>query len=384
VTIIREFRDGDSLTHFDSAFWTKLLGSLMRRSSQWALANYPGDGCLARVVVAPGVNRGDSVILDSEADWRDRVLTVVGLVANPDDWSIGYTGPAYPGNPNDILTLSADGSLGSNPIATGYTGTGRALGTESTVHGYMTTFDSDRLRVFCSVGDGVLRLYRDVADPSTSPATYYLLVIATEQLGERSTPGTHASLAAVDGTEIHPHVLNGLQDRALLAQMRERADGGVPTNTWPLGDKLDAAGVPEAWTIRNAPRRQPAVGMHRRWLYGQALAGTEVVIDDTIDWRDRFVWGAGRVSTSTIGAGGASEGSHNAATSWRAARYTGAGSTGAVLTADYALHVQLSGSGVDLRARPSDGALLLRNDTVSTQHVTAFLAASFPFGPRSA
>jgi hypothetical protein len=382
VALLYTFTDGEDMGSVAETFWNDLIDrALPRKSSNWSLANYPGDGGLHRVAWVVNVDVGDEVVLDTEADWRDRTMLVAAFVAQPDDWSASYDGPSYPGNPNDNLLRPADGVIDGNALAAGYTGSGRAAGSGATLHGYQTTWDSDVVRIFASSSDGSLRLYRHTSDADSSFASYALVILASEQLGEHSTPGSHPTITVSLGDTIEPHVLNGMQDRSMLGQVR--GVYGAESDAFPLGAKLDALGIPERWTVREDPVRQPAAGMPWRYFYAAVPTATEHVIDDSIDWRDRIVWGGGREASVAIGAGGASEASHNTASSWRAGRYTGPGSSGALADLGYGIVIASGASGVQIRVRSTDGALVITNASGSTYYVTGIVGASFPLGPRS-
>lgn len=376
---IHTFADGDDLSALDATLWSQLLErALPRHATELTWSSWPGDGGLHRVAVVTGLDRGEFLTLDTESDWRDRMIVTVALGLQPADWAASFTGPAYPGSPSDDLNRPAISSLLA--VWNGYTGTGRTEAQVSAgTHGYLSPIGSD-LAIFADSGDaGILKVWRDSTDASADPESLMLIVLASEQTGERSTPGTHPDLTVTDGEAIEPHVLNGFQDRAMLGQARE-VDGG-DVDCFPLGPKLDPEGIPELWTIRGAKRRQPVAGMPWRFFYATAADGAEVVVDDSIDWRDRILWGEGRRSTSAIGAGGAAEGSHNAATGWGGARYTGPGETGSMVEQGYSLRIIVNQ--LQLRVRPTDGALMLYNETGSTQYVTGLVAATFQLGPRT-
>lgn len=375
---LHTFAAGDDLSGLSAATWASLLAYALPRqqSSSPPWADWPGDGGLYRIGVVTGFDVDETLTLDSEADWRDRILVTWCLRSQPGEWSASYTGPAHPGSDNDSLTRAAF-ALAASTIR--YTGTGRA---DETAHGYVAR-PADEYSLYADSTTGALKLHRDADDAASDPDTAYLLIMASPQLGQRSSPAALPDISATDGTQIEPYQLNGFQDRALLGQMRETASAA--TDCFPLGPKLDAGGVPERWTVRGEPRRQPTAGMVTRFLYATAADGTEVVVDASIDWRDRFVWIGARRSTSAIGPGGAAETSHNTATSFNTARYTGPGEDGALTLQGYSLQLDQTWSSatLQLRVRPSDGALMLANETGSTQYVTGIVGASFQLGPRS-
>lgn len=379
---ITTFVDGNDLSELNASFWDALKSATLTRRGVGTSAfstGWTADGGVHRVAVITGVTKGVLLSIDSSADWRDRILMTACLVAQSDDWSLTYSGPAYPGNPNDVLTRPSDGSLTGNVLRTGYTGDGT---------GHVCWLDTaGHVRLRASSSSGELLFYRDPADPDSSPATYYVMIWATPQLAWRSTPGTLASIVSspAAGAHIGHSDLNLIQDRTLFAQV---AGETFPSDAFPLGPKLDGYGVPELWSQAEYGRtryekRQPVVGALKRFFYAAPTNGSEVVIDSSADWRDRFVWGAGRFSTSEIGAGAAAETSHNTAASWTCGRYTGSGSSGANATQGYGLVISITGSQLQLRARSTDGALVLRNDTGSTQYVTGMVFASFQLGPRT-
>lgn len=389
---IHTFAEGDDCSSLNSTFWDTLREAVLPRvatSTSWA--SWPGEGGLFRLAVMTGLERGGVQTIDNSADWRDRLIATATVHFRPSDWGDAFTGPAYPGNPNDDLTR---GAVTLSACACGYTGTGRADG--APIDGYHTIAGLE-LAVYADSLTGELKVYRDSADPDDPDdgISLMLVILASEQTGERSTPTASPSLAITEGNPIEPHQINGLQDRAMLGQAGEVF--GTPTDAFPLGPKLDRGGIPERWlrnlsyAFRDIPRRQPVAGVAWRFFYASAADGAEVVLDTSIDWRDRYVWGSFRWSEDPIGAGGASEADHNLgafdATNTPAgsrARYMGPGESGTLTPLrGYGLQLVVTASGLQIRARDTDGALVLRNNTGTTKYVTGILAGSFQLGPRT-
>lgn len=370
---VHTFVDGDDLSDFDSTFWGELVAAALPRlgsGTSWG-AGYAGPGCVARLGVVVGIVPDETKVLDAEIDWRDRVITVAAVVYQPAEWSLTYDGPIYPGNPNDDLSRA---SSVTSAVSSGYTGLGRD-GSD-----YLTLFGDD-LALFADDTTGELKIQRSVTDALPAPESIIIYVMASEQTGQRSVPDPLPAILSVFDTPIEPHFLNGLQDRSMLGQVRD--SGTTESDAFPLGPKLDAHGIPRLWRERGFLRRQPVAGQVRRFFWANPGAGAEVVIDDTVDWRDRFVWGVGRRSALAIGAGGVDDTAHNAATPWDQARYTGPGSSGALADRGYGLRLIDGTSGLQIRARSTDGALVIRNGTAAMIHVTGVVTGSFQLGPRS-
>jgi hypothetical protein len=370
---IHTFADGDAMTSLSAAFWNELSTALPRVASNTSWPNHPGVGCVFRLCHVGGVIRDTSYVLDTEIDWRDRVIMSAAILYRPDVFSEPFAGPAFPGNPLDNISFNAIDA--QNAMASGYTGSG--LADPTSPHGYRTQVGTSH-HLYADDADGFLRLYR-ADSPPDDPDSFMLVVLASEPLGEReaAVPAS-PDLSASDGTLISPHTLNGFQDRAMLGQVRETQGNDI--DAFPLGAKLDAHGIPEIWRIERSqligrtPERQPFAGQNWRWLHATAANGAEVVLDSTIDWRDRLLFGAGLRHTAdavTI----------NGGTRWNCARYMGPGETGASTPKGYG--VLIEAENLVIRARLSDGALVLRNQTGATRYVAGIICGSPQLGPRT-
>lgn len=410
------FEEAQTLSLLTAAWATTLRDRTHLRKAAGAgvdaWASYAGAGGLrrfglSRVMTRPG-STAETCILDASTEWRDRVLVVAAFAHR-----VLASGPAaFPGHPND-----ADfESLG---FFVGYTRAGGDIGQAVSAH-HIRLATGVHLFAVDEAGanarDGALAL--EVAPTAAHERmTIGLVIWASERLGIRhAAPSAVPSLLASDGTTIAPSDLNLLQDPAVLEQLR---GGTTAAGTWidsaavPLGQQshTDRGGngphVPATETRRtndfdattdafvSREQRQLARGAHKRF-FGVTLAdGVERLIDSSIDWRQRFISGVGRVHTSDIRPGAGSDTAHNAASSWDRAGYLGPGLRSPRIAAmsfiggvpaghvvappNHALFLDAA-SKVSLFADSTSGALYVRNDAGGTRYVTGFVEATEPVG----
>ena len=390
---LHTFVSGESLLALSTAFAEAMRDRTHTRKpsgSGIGADDWPdaaGNGGHHVLIVAPKLLRPaagvTTRVLDSAIDWRDRLLLVAGAMHTGGDVTA-----VYPGHAEDDEFDSLVDSLGARFISDGYTRLGTTVGATT---GDTIVLDPTwyvRLRADQSTG----ALMVDHATGSPNPVVSLILRIwASERLGQRLVaPPRVPLLTASDGQPIAPSDLNVLQDAALLRQarsdVRETTDPQhVAIDAMPLGP----AGrgdpfLPELWTVRGAERRQPTVGEHRRFFAEEIPTADEVLVDDTIDWRDRLLWGMGRQSTTDFRPGQTDDTDHNddaIALPWEGACYTGPGEPiAAIVDPRFKLILQVS----DIALIVSDeGKLFLRNDSGSTIFVTGMVEASFPLGPRT-
>lgn len=375
-------------THFREAFLT-----------DWGMER----GGVHRVAVVtrverPGAPPGTDYSIDREIDWRDRLVLVAYAFEGKDNEN-----PGFPGNDANILNSAAQG------VVLWYTG----LGDDSYEIDLITSPVEMQLRVNpASPYDAILRI---TASATYTNYTATILLIATEQTSERSSPDTMPAVPyGDDGDAIEPIELNAAQDGAMLTQMRD-ADGAdveedtlVSERLFPLGPAaFGTPGVPRKFEVerirgtsggffkaglmhRNADtapyraresRRQRVAGSLRRFAGREIADATTLIIDDDNDWRDRFIWFLGRLykgATIDIRPGEADDDTHNAATTFDdRSGYTGSGDDG---TGNHTFELDTN---LLLYADEDDGSLKVKNASGARCVITLMIYASFPLGPRS-
>lgn len=260
-----------------------------------------GEGYGSRSIVAYAVNMapGTSITLDRSCDWRDRVVFATCIAIGANYWTGFSNAPAGPmgADPHsseteftaaDKLTAphgAADPE--ASAAALGYTRLGQADGTLTP--NAVNLSASLRLWVPAS-GGAELRLTRD-ADGGVRE-TYLIMVEGSFQTGERSSPTAWPVIAAADGDDVVPGILNGLQDRSLLGVAGDTT--GVQCQSHALGTRRGsnvAPWIPEPYRHHDLVLQQQrgAVGQVRRMFASDVATLAEVVLDTTIDWRDRMV-----------------------------------------------------------------------------------------------
>lgn len=417
MSILYQFEVAQPLSFLDEAFATALRDrTALRRAAGAdadAWADYAGIGGLRRFGLSRVLTRpaaaADTCILEAAVDWRDRLLVIFAFAHR-----VLATGPAaFPGHPFD----SNYESLG---CFIGYTRDGAALA---------QAFGSRHIRLATGVHlyavsdavptrEGALAL--DVLPTAAHERmTIGLIIRATEQLGiRRPAAAPVPALLASDGDTIAPSDLNLLQDPVMLAQFTGGYAGtGGPTwnesEAVPLGAQLladrglEGPHIPRSGTRRTndwnpsverfveRERRQQVIGSRKRFFALELANGEERAIDSSIDWRQRFVAGIGRVHTSEMRPGETGDTNHNGATSWDRAGFLGPGlrspriasmafvggvPLGYLVTPpNYALFLDAA-SKLSLFADSSDGRLYCRNDAGGTRWITGLVEATEPVG----
>lgn len=403
--------DGDDLAtaNVDAALYAPLARRALMApltvatySNTWT---HEGDGGQNVAAYLVSLTETSIRLLDDTIDWRDRLVYVTALAVDPELWGLDPAsgGPLgawedYDAGPDALspsrLTAPWHSADPSGTVGVlGYTRQGLVNGNVG--NAAKTIEIGSELRVWVDSATGALMLTRDFAATYHDAATLLILVEGSFATGQRSTPAVWPTLAAVDGDPIKPVQLNSLQDRSLLGVARSAA-GVEDHGSHPLG-KHHVAGstrplMPELLTHHGTrtPQGRGCAGWVRR-LFATTLAATsELVIDDTIDWRDRMVRArVSRSATYDILPGHADELHANDGTApvfqTCTARYTGPGGK-ADTDLDRGFHVALladtavAADGVCLYARTTDGALVLRNGTGLTTHVHGFIDATFQLG----
>lgn len=421
MAVLYQFEEGQALSLVDTAFAEQLRDRTALRKANGADADawpdYAGIGGLrrfglSRVLTRPGA-AADTCLLDASTDWRDRLLVVFAFAHR-----VLASGPAaFPGHPNDVDYES----LG---CVVGYTRDGadvaQAVGARhirlaTGVHLYAI---SDAV----PTKEGALAI--DVLPTAGHERmTVGIIVWASERLGLReAAPPPVPALLAADATTIAPADLNLLQDPVMLAQFTGGI-AGTSGPTWneseaiPLGSQLRpdrgvvGPHIPRSSTRRTNDwdpsverfveheRRQKVVGSHKRFFALELANGEERALDSSIDWRQRFIAGMGRVHTAEMRPGEATDTDHNTASSWERAGFTGPGLRAEpsaprmaamafiggvpagylVAPPNHALFLDAA-SKISLFADSTDGKLYCRNDSGGTRWISGFVEASEPVG----
>lgn len=391
---LHTFVSGDTLLALSTAFAEAMRDRTHTRkpsgggigADDWPDA--AGNGGHHVLIVAPKLLRPAAGVttraLDSAIDWRDRLLLVAGAIHTS-----GNLTAVYPGHAEDDEFDSLVDSLGVRFISDGYTRNGTTAGATG---GDTIVLDPTwyvRLRADQSTG----ALMVDHATGSPNPTVSLILRIwASERLGQRLVaPPRVPLLTASDGQPIAPADLNVLQDAALLRQARSDSRATtdaqhVAIDAMPLGP----AGrgdpfLPELWTVRGTERRQPTAGENRRFFAEEVPDADHVIVDDSIDWRDRLIWGMGRQSATDVRPGQASDTDHNddaIAIPWEGGFYSGPGEPPAAIADTRFKLIIAAPSGAALGVS-DEGKLFIRNDSGADIVVTGMIEASFPLGPRT-
>jgi len=337
-----------------------------------------------------------SLVLDTEIDWRDRILIASYAIVTGG----ASDNPGYPGAYNDDLDAS-------DSTVVGYTGSGGTVLNSD----YATTVITDAMYIQADSTNGLLRaIFVNCSSPTWRRATVLLTVIATEQTGANSAPDTMPAIPyGGNGDAIEPVELNALQDGAVLSQMRDAdatdpdVDTLIDEKVFPLGPAMSGdpgvplkysallrpatAGTPQLMhrSYGEAPyrarevRRQRVAGGPRLFYSATASPSTTLAVDNTFDWRDRMVTIIGRASNSSnIGPGESADTSHNAATVVNKSFYTGLGNEDE--TDDYDIEILADAY---MYADISTGYLVVKNIGATSVRMTMMIYASFPLGPRS-
>lgn len=395
--------DADFHASWKRAGWTR-MGEGTVGVDAWA--SRAGDGGSFIVAVIPAVMPGDAVVIDSYRDWRDRLIAVTCTSIQLGSWTLTSTNPAWPGSSRfDQLQVhpdAADAETDQDHTSLAYTRLGNADG--DTIAGTMCALEAEA-RVWVDSTTGILKLTRDADDAQTYPECYLLLIHATEQLGEHSTPDTLETLAVSDGDPIHPQELTQPQERSLCVQaVGYPGTAQAASSSLPLGPVAPPTRptLPEMWESESGTRpfSQQVAGWARVYFSGVVPADSgELVLDATRDWRDRFLWASVAHSTTsahTIGGGTPSGINAAGTTRLSAARYTGDGAASIWTdTGDNPYSLDIAGTGYGARivsgddsnvvtvyARESDGALCVASTRSGDLAVTAMVEATFQLGLR--
>lgn len=124
----------------------------------------------------------------------------------------------------------------------------------------------------------------------------------------------------------------------------------------------------------SAPLQNTDPGADTIALAIQSLNGTTYELDTSVDWRDRLLLVEGRLSTSDIRPGAATDTALNTATHVQSLVYTGAGGASYDAT--------LMDANLKLRCNAADGRLQLVNSTGSTQYLVLVITGTQDLGKR--
>lgn len=293
ITYFNRFADGDDMGSLDVSFAAQLRSQrdkLVENLQNAAAAQYnitpEPYGGFRRVVAATFASTGTKVFtIDDEMDWRDRMLFIVGPS------SVSATQLLYPGNPQDAA-INLGSAVGLVALACYYTGSGYADPGGVAGNNYHKLYSISDVQLYAHTS-GDLRLELRVA---TTIALNVQIYVSPKMGARGSSVGktyvtTSTLYDAADGNKIEPHDLNNLQDAVHVGQVK----GADTIALGPVG-RGDPK-LPYEWTVRGATKRQrllePAL---RRYVSFTSAIDTLTLLDDSFDWRDRFVWAGGMFS----------------------------------------------------------------------------------------
>jgi len=392
------FIDGDSFLLVDSAWhaWLKRAAFIRKGNSSDAYALNSAGG-VRRFGVLVNVARpaagGNFVVIDASCDWRDRLIRSTVLTADASASEVVFPGA----NDDDKRFVSPTSSVhflwwsGPGVALPQAAATGRSM-RQTALNGGLVVRSSD----------GVL-CWEKFATDADSLSSVMVFVEATSRMGVSTTPPVYTDPAGADTIPMVPRELNELQDGGMLSQLRGNSpmadDLGLPpvprfSVAMALGPQLrgppplvpvlslrkykDGREVEETYEARQVVG---AVGTTRRWVKtGLLAASASLVLDSTIDWRDRMLTATVALASVEVApvAAGFGSGAINGAC------YTGSGEdpTVTVGTPHWRARVQAA-QNLTIMARNTDGALCVRNEGGGNAYMFGLVEATFPVGTRT-
>lgn len=423
---ITDFADGDAMP--DKA-WFDAMAAAAGTQANGVDSNFlEFTGGFWRVGVAPNCQRPASgvnaYVIDDSMDYRERMATLWFATVNPQTGSgfdagfdSGFGGVEEEGRGAGWPGIDAIHSFTEAPgMAVVWFGHGEAIKTVALQDNH---YELDpEVRLYAREGDGALMV--DVTSTYTQDAVAIVVMLHASCYLALAPGGTDEQTQempppyVVDGGAIVPHQLNFLQDTLLMGQLREGDTDFVESayeelGSMPLGPLLEGPPPsipyefviqPRAGTLREYDatinglrdtyptlRRQRVAGGGRQIVFGVALNITSdffgpsygILIDNSIDWRDRFIYVAGMWGTTDIRMGEANDVDYAGANPILASAYTWQGlAPGAKLSTDHLV----AADGTDLVIYAGlDGNLYVRNDTVGTRYLAGMIIASPQLGP---
>lgn len=391
----------------NSGWWRQGNGT-----AQQTFSSKAGDGGLHRFGVMAKIsnNPAEYFRIETKEDWRDRLLLVSWAVGHPlapsgfsSGFSSGFGGPPltnhaafFPGVSEEI-----DFTRLSEPVV---------MWTEAGESEPMTSLQPNAIELetglflYADSSNGDL-IVNGIATLSDSYVGLVLLIHATDKLGEAGigAPTSINEPAPSDGALVTPGELNALQDASLMEQFN---GWDVDPNTnnaavsMPLGHVVTGQdpAIPEEWDVAirdgeittssgdpktlDYKRRQRMAGGEVRRARGMAIAtANAILVDNTIDWRDRYIYASGRAAEGDIRPGGASESSFNSESLWSGQTYTYVGKdiTAAPTNTRHTITIL---SSLYLLVDQVTGALYVRNDVGATYYVCMIIQATPQLGTR--
>jgi len=342
-------------------------------------------------------------VIDSEIDWRDRLVLVLYRFVSRSSSEEGVVpGGGFDATDGQYLTVFGYTRYGQDD--------GESQAGQQSDHIQLHT----GVHLFADDGTGAGRIGELKIEVTNAPtwahATIWMLVIACEKTGQNETNTRTVPVpgSGTDGvTPIDPRAMNALQDATMLSQMRqgemtvaaELSDPttgtypGIPSESisWPLGPvcsgnpkvPLIARVKPRGGMLypgQTLQRRQQVAGQIRSFFSRTCAVSSDQLVDDRYDYRDRMVVFIGASDSSDIRPGvGASEDVINgAAGQLPSVGYFGPGGTGhPVYVSDSKetyLYADAATGVLRIAATGSEGA---------TQYVVGMIYATFKLGPHS-
>lgn len=302
---------GSSLASVGRAAWNTYTSSARawREASLGhdAWSSGEGGGMLSRAMLSPpmrspGVGARVAHVLDSSVDWRNRFVLVHGA-----GWAAGV--PILPGmiSSEDGTTLDTLDAVDGSAHAFGYLGAGHGFGATSAGQWdvAVTLSSGVTVHVFARSSDGALCVvaFNGAAAPPSDVIVAALVVHATARV-TGATETTPSLSADVDGDAIRPADLNVTQDYTVTGYARASDTSTSDVEGVPLG--FDVRGNPPIARTYHAHadritgyaqdegrlyvRRERSGGHARAVATLTTAAGATEVIEDSFDWRDRYLF----------------------------------------------------------------------------------------------
>lgn len=374
---LHEFAYREDLTQLTTSFAQSLIDRAHVRKANGAnveaWGSYPGKGGLVRYAFVATLARPGSgahtKILDARSDWRDRFVWGA-WVAHAMPAGVPTT---WPGHPSDV-------QLEDRGWYAGYTRLGMASGAGAG-DGHIRL--GDNLHLYASTTGGFLALDLHSVSAEFERLSVGLVIFATEQLGQRSSPV--AVPALVGGSTIAPADLNRIQDPAVFAQVQAGIPAGQSVVFTPEAVALGPATkggptLPDRWTTRGVDARQPAHIGARAFLAQSIANNVEQLLDDSVDWRNRIVTVYARYSNVDIVPGGAQDTSFNGGAVQPRVFYSGSGRpTGTPIVTPQHLTLFTSDR-LAVFVDEATGGLYLRNESGATQYIALVIQATPQIG----
>ncbi|MFW6087079.1 MAG: hypothetical protein ACODAG_07740 [Myxococcota bacterium] len=377
---IKTFQNGDTLEELDATWLDRMVDAshILRGSvtdTQTSISGWKDGGAHVLVLAMSLVRPSSGVatyVLDTSIDWRDRQVLFAAT---------RFDGVVLHG----AQTLHTTRRFMS-------TGPGKAEGDPE--NDWSLRFGSEPVWIAASDDDGALVVEIDESY-SNEVSNVAVQLHATEQLGIHSSPPTRHTPNPTDGNDISPTDINAAQDGGLL---RQAAQGRVgidrarsssytprPVVSVPLGPAVRGEpplSISEAMYEKNGVvppaafvARQHVVGEERRTISVFIPAASSLVVDSSIDWRDRYVQYTLGYDVTDIRPGQSSDTDFDGSEKLIGQMFTGPGGND-----PFSWWRRAMFSGLEMYADESTGELVIRNSSGAGARMAGMVTASFPLG----